>query len=151
MLRSVLLLLPSPASLSTSKYRILRLRYVSAHGFLQATANMLCVLDSPVYPYSLEKIYPAVVAEDVLQGRSSGISVGVALQYPVFAICKLHVRYSKHCILTYYQIPQSRVPRPPRRRSRMPKHSARRNIPSSISVRSTVDPEFGCSQTKLVG
>ena len=101
MLRAVLLLLPSPASLSTSKYRILRLRYVSAHGFLQATANMLCVLDSPVYPYSLDKIYPAVVAEDVFQGRSSGISVGVALQYPVFAICKLRAHCSECCVLIY--------------------------------------------------
>ena len=94
-------LLPSPASLSTSKYRILHLRYVSDHGFLQTTANMLCVLDSPVYPYSLDKIYPAVVAEDVFQGRSSGISVGVALQYPVFAICKLRAHCSECCVLIY--------------------------------------------------
>ena len=101
MLPPVLLLLLFPASLSTSRYRILRLRYVSDHGFLQTAANMLVILDSPVYPYSLEEIYPAVVAENVPQGHSSGISVGVALQYPVFVICKPHARYSECCVLIY--------------------------------------------------
>ncbi|KAI9063240.1 hypothetical protein FKP32DRAFT_1572561 [Trametes sanguinea] len=39
-----------------------------------------------VYPYSLETIYPSVVAEEGLEIRTSGLSVGVKRQYPIFDI-----------------------------------------------------------------
>ncbi|EJF61240.1 hypothetical protein DICSQDRAFT_86763 [Dichomitus squalens LYAD-421 SS1] len=52
---------------------------------LQATYPALEIY-SPVYPYSLERIYPSVVAKDVPLVRSFDVSVGVALQYPVFTI-----------------------------------------------------------------
>lgn len=47
-----------------------------------------CQSDPSVYPYSLDKIYPSVVAEEVSGKRSSVVSVGVKWQYPIFDICE---------------------------------------------------------------